>query len=89
MASWGRCNLNVFRSGQKHEDPLRYKLFTKISLSTSIPLSPMITELDLSCCESFSRFKDFTERGASFLSLLYDLNKSARHGPDNLENRNI
>ena len=44
----------------------------------------MITELDLSCCESFSKFKGFTERGASFLSQ-YDLNKSARHGPDNLE----
>ena len=52
------------------------------------PLSPMITELDLSCCELFSKFKGFTERGANFLSL-YDLNKSARHGPDNLKNRNI
>ena len=38
------------------------------------PLSPtMITELDLSCCELFSKFKGFTERGASFLSI-YDLN---------------
>ena len=33
------------------------------------PLSPMITELDLSCCELFSKFKGFPERGASFLSL--------------------